>query len=151
MHVCEARAQCLSDPVVSADEIFTVVNVMPLPIWAVWIFAPRSALARWLAASWWPWATLACIYVATLAVALVHEPSGSFSSLAGVMALFDSRWGALAGWVHYLCFDLFVGRWMVNDAPEAGYRLAGPLFLALMAGPAGLLTYLAGRAWFQRQ
>lgn len=135
----------------SADDLFTVVNVMPLPIWAVWIFAPRSTLARRLAASWWPWVTLACIYVATLAVALTSEPSGSFTSLAGVMGLFDWRWGALAGWVHYLCFDLFVGRWIVNDAPDGGHRLAVPLVLTLMVGPAGWLTYMAGRAWFRGQ
>lgn len=134
---------------VSAAQVFSVVNVLPLPIWAVWMLAPRSPLARWLARSFWPWTVLAAIYAVALAVAVVHEPAGSFTSLAGVMALFDSPWGALAGWVHYLCFDLFVGRWIVNDAPGGGHRLAVPLFLTLMVGPVGLLTYLGGRRFFQ--
>jgi hypothetical protein len=72
-----------------------------------------------------------------------------FGSLDGVMKLFASPWAALAGWVHYLCFDLFVARWILNDAPDAGYRLAPILFLTLMFGPAGLLCYLALRSWLQ--
>ncbi len=65
------------------------------------------------------------------------------------MALFDNPWGALAGWVHYLCFDLFVGRFIMNDAPEGGYRLAPVLFLTLMAGPVGFLLYGVARGFFR--
>ena len=133
----------------SPAEVFSVVNVLPLPIWAVWILAPRSGLARALARSFVPWIVLAAIYAAALGIALTSDTGGSFTSLAGVMAFFDSPWGALAGWVHYLCFDLFVGRWIVNDAPEGGHRLAVPLFLTLMVGPVGLLTYLGGRSFFR--
>jgi hypothetical protein len=61
------------------------------------------------------------------------------------MGLFRSEWAALAGWVHYLCFDLFVARWIMNDAPDAGYWLTPILFLTLMFGPIGLLCYLAAR------
>ena len=61
------------------------------------------------------------------------------------MALFQSRWMTLAGWTHYLCFDLFVARWIMNDAPDAGYWLTPILFLTLMFGPIGLLCYLAVR------
>ena len=74
---------------------------------------------------------------------------GDFSSLKGVMRLFDSEIGTFVGWVHYLCFDLFVGRWIMNDAPQGGYRLAPVLFLTLMFGPAGLLSYLIGRSFFR--
>jgi hypothetical protein len=65
------------------------------------------------------------------------------------MRLFENPWGALAGWVHYLCFDLFVGRWIMNDAPDGGYRLAPVLFLTLMLGPVGLLLYTIGRRFFR--
>jgi hypothetical protein len=130
--------------------IFSVVNLLPLPIWFIWIAAPRSAAARWLAQTLWPWQLLATIYLATLLIALSDQPSGGgFGSLAAVMRLFDSEWGTLAGWVHYLCFDLFVARWIVNDAPNGGYRLAPVLFLTLMFGPIGLLVYTLGRTVFQ--
>jgi hypothetical protein len=51
--------------------------------------------------------------------------------------------------LHYLCFDLFVARWMMNDAPDAGYRLVPVLVLTLLFGPAGLLCYLAMRSSLQ--
>jgi hypothetical protein len=135
----------------TASGLFSAVNVMPLPIWAIWMLAPRSRLARSLAASLWPWAFLAAVYTAGVAYALATGgfADGSFSSLEGVMRLFDSPTATLIGWVHYLCFDLFVGRWIMNDAPQGGYRLAPVLFLTLMFGPAGLLVYIAGRDFFR--
>jgi hypothetical protein len=133
-----------------AATIFQLANVMPLPVWALWILAPRSQAARALARSTWPWALLAALYTGLVLVALTHglDPA-AFGSLDGVRKLFASPWVALAGWVHYLCFDLFVARWMMNDAPDAGYRLAPILLLTLVFGPVGLLCYLAVRSWFQ--
>jgi hypothetical protein len=136
----------------SPEALFSIVNLLPLPIWALWILAPRSGAARALAASLWPFQLLAALYAICLAVALFGGGSAGapdFGSLAGVMALFDDPWGALAGWVHYLCFDLFVARWIMADAPDGGYRLAPVLFLTLMAGPVGLLIYTAARRFFR--
>ena len=123
--------------------VFSVANVLPLPVWGVWILAPRSRAARHLADSLWPFAVIAALYAALLIVGFVTggAEGGSFSSLEGVMAIFASPWGALAGWVHYLCFDLFVGRWIVRDAREPGYLLAPILLLTLMLGPVGFLTW----------
>jgi hypothetical protein len=44
-----------------AATIFQLANVMPLPVWALWILAPRSQAARALARSTWPWALLAAL------------------------------------------------------------------------------------------
>jgi ABA4-like protein len=129
------------------DQLFQIVNVAPMPIWLLWIAAPASRLSRNVARATWPWLILAAAYLGFLTVALVQgglDPR-QFGSLAGVMQLFDSRWGTLAGWTHYLCFDLFVARWIMNDAPDAGYWLSPILFLTLMFGPVGLLCYLAVR------
>jgi len=137
------------------ETVFQIANVLPLPVWALWILAPRSAPSRALAASLWPWQALAALYALCLAIALtVGAPADArgapdFGSLPGVMALFDQPWGALTGWVHYLCFDLFVARWIVNDAPDGGYRLAPVLLFTLMAGPVGLLLYTLGRRFFR--
>ena len=39
----------------------------------------------------------------------IRRAEGGFGSLADVMRLFDSPTVALAGWIHYLAFDLLVG------------------------------------------
>ncbi len=130
-----------------AARVFQVMNVLPLPVWIVWLAAPASSLARTLARSLWPWAILAGAYTVLLLVALATSglDPRAFGTLDGVMHLFDARWTTVAGWTHYLCFDLFVARWIMNDAPDAGYWLTPILLLTLMFGPAGLLCYLAVR------
>jgi hypothetical protein len=129
------------------SSVFRVVNVLPLPVWALWMVAPSSGLSRTVARSLWPFAILGGLYVTFIAVTFTAgAPEGAgFGSLEGVMRFFDSEWGTVAGWTHYLCFDLFVARWIMNDAPDAGYWLTPILLLTLMFGPAGLLCYLAVR------
>jgi hypothetical protein len=58
---------------------------------------------------------LAAIYVA-LVIATPTQGERGFSSLASVRTRFDNDWGVLAGWTHYLAFDLFAGGWEVRDA-----------------------------------
>ncbi|EDM78433.1 hypothetical protein PPSIR1_06276 [Plesiocystis pacifica SIR-1] len=131
--------------------VFSIVNALPMPIWLTWMFAPRSKLARYFADALWPWLILAACYLALLGYALsLPGNGGNFSSLAGVMQGFTNEWAALAGWTHYLCFDLFVARWMIRDAPEAGYKLSPILVLTLMFGPVGLLVYAALRGWLTK-
>ena len=134
------------------DTAFQVVQLLPLPIWFVWIVLPRSGAARHLATVLWPWVVLAAVYLACFVVALTSEGKlrpDSFASLSGVMGLLASPWGALTGWVHYLCFDTFVARWMVNQAPNAGYKLAPVLVATMMFGPIGLLLFSAARRWLR--
>ncbi|GAA5315147.1 MAG: ABA4-like family protein [Candidatus Pelagadaptatus aseana] len=69
---------------------------------------------------------------------------GSFWSLKGVMSLFKSPRVVLAGWVHYLAFDLMIGLFIAVDAARVDinhWHLIPTLFLTLMFGPAGLLSY----------
>jgi len=92
---------------------------------------------------------LAVIYVG-LVVATLGGSEGGFSSLAGVSAMFDNPWMLLAGWTHYLAFDLFVGGWEVRDAQRRGipHLLIVPaLILTFLLGPAGLLLYAMIRWW----
>ena len=69
---------------------------------------------------------------------------GSFWSLKGVMGLFQSPRAVLAGWIHYLAFDLMIGLYILNDAVInniAHWMLIPCLLLTLLFGPAGLLAY----------
>jgi hypothetical protein len=66
-----------------------------------------------------------------------------------VSALFSNPWVLLAGWTHYLAFDLFIGGWEVRDAQRRGIPhlfIVPALVLTFLFGPAGLLLYLAIRS-----
>jgi hypothetical protein len=68
--------------------------------------------------------------------------------------LFENRWALLAGWTHYLAFDLFVGTWEVRDARASGipHLLVLPcLGLTFLFGPAGWLLYMALRAGYTKR
>lgn len=78
---------------------------------------------------------------------------GGFGSLEALTILFSHPAAALAGWVHYLVFDLFVGAWEVRDARRRQLNhllVLLPLFLTLMAGPMGLLLYILIRSAFRK-
>jgi hypothetical protein len=130
-----------------ADAIFRVANLFVVPGWLLLVFAPRW---RWSARLVGPVlipTILALAYVA-LVVARFGRGEGGFGSLDGVAALFADRWVLLAGWIHYLAFDLVVGSWEVRDAGRLGipHVLVVPCLVVTFAfGPAGLLVYLAVR------
>jgi hypothetical protein len=85
------------------------------------------------------------------AIVLAHWASGQggFDSLVSVERLFQNRWLLLAGWVHYLAFDLLLGAWQVRTARREGiaYLALLPCLLAtFLFGPAGYLLFQLLRA-----
>ena len=130
----------------TAEQLFSILNLMTMAAWLPLLFLPRKRWASTVVPVTVP-VLLGVIY-AILLVASLGESEGGFSSLAGVSALFDNDWALLAGWTHYLAFDLFIGGWEVRDAQQRGipHLLVVPaLVLTFLAGPAGLLLYLAVR------
>jgi hypothetical protein len=72
-----------------------------------------------------------------------------FDSLSNVMLLFTKPEIALAGWIHYLAFDLFVGSWEVRTARAERIPLLivlPCLLLTFLFGPAGYLVFTGLRA-----
>ena len=129
------------------EGVFSVCNMLALVGWLLLLAVPRHRLATAIAGIVIP-LTLASIYLA-LFVLHARESSGGFSSLAAVAQLFENRWLLLAGWVHYLAFDLFIGAWETRDAMARGVRrllLAPCLVMTFMLGPIGLLGYHLVRA-----
>lgn len=131
------------------DSLFSLANNLVLPAWLLLIFAPGWQWTQRLVHAAWIPLLLGGAY-AGLAFMGPGAPEGAnFSTLPGVMRLFDSPVGALAGWIHYLVFDLFVGAWESRDARrrEISHLWVVPcLLLTFLLGPAGLLLYLAIRA-----
>lgn len=113
--------------------------------WAILILGPR----RWRALNAIPAYAIPALLSAGYAVLILlyfGRGEGGFSSLAAVAQLFESPPLLLAGWVHYLAFDLFVGAWIARRADAMGMNrlLQAPiLFATFMLGPIGLLIFLA--------
>ena len=135
------------------DMIFGFANAWALLGWVILALAPKREIVVpivFFAGS----VLLACLYaglIIPLMAGLISDggptgrPAADFSSLAGVMALFDSPGGATIGWIHYLAFDLFVGTWISRNADRhrvSRWFQIPILFFTLMAGPIGLLLYL---------
>jgi hypothetical protein len=132
---------------VSPESLFSLAGVLAAGGWILLAALPRWRWTMGIAAVFLP-LTLAGLYLGLVVVHLIGA-EGGFGSLEQVARLFENRWLLLAGWVHYLAFDLFVGAWEVRDAQ----RLALPhlavlpcLALTLFAGPVGLLAYFLVRA-----
>lgn len=85
---------------------------------------------------------------AGLILAFWSGAEGGFGSLADVALLFGNPWLLLAGWLHYLCFDLFVGAWIVRRARAEGVAhgfVLPCLALTFLFGPVGYLAFGALR------
>ena len=130
------------------DLIFLICNLLFLVPWSLLVFAPTwKGTQRLIHAIWIP-ALASLVYAWALFTGTSSSEGGGFTTLQGVMTLFTSPHAVLAGWVHYLIFDLFIGAWEVRDAQRRGIRhgfVVPCLVLTLMLGPLGLLTYLSLR------
>jgi hypothetical protein len=137
---------------VTPDVIFGFCNNVAVVGWLLLIVAGRK---RWAS-------SLVTAVLIPLALAAVYsiliplhwgEGKGSFNTLSGVATLFSNRWLLLAGWIHYLAFDLFIGNWEVRDAirNRIPHWVVIPfLVLTFLFGPVGLLSYFVLRFAMRR-
>ena len=130
------------------DMIFSAASIVALSGWAGLVLLPgRRIVADTITALAIP-ALLAVAYSGIVA-AFFAGAQGGFSSIGAVRQLFQSDALLLAGWLHYLAFDLFVGSWEVRTARAEGipHLLVLPcLALTFLFGPMGLLAFLIVRA-----
>ena len=125
---------------------------MVLPCWLLLLFAPA-----------WRWSQRLATFVAPLLLAVAYvyllltaqtPPGAGFNSLAQVALLFSARQALLAGWLHYLAFDLFTGAWEARDAVQLGmsqWLVLPCLVLTFLFGPFGLACYLLLRLGLRRR
>lgn len=135
------------------ETLFPAANMLAMAGWAALLVAPRNRIVtRHLAGLGIP-ALLSAAYAALFAL---HAPGaeGGFSSLAGVRALFADDGVLLAGWLHYLAFDLFLGACTCRRGAAEGMN---PWLLRLrlpptfLLGPVGLLLFLGLRTTIVRE
>jgi Domain of unknown function (DUF4281) len=136
----------------TAEQIFSIANLMAVLCWILLAALPDR---RWVTDGVTGKAVPAVFAAAYIAIVLIVFPRahGSFSTLAGVAALFANPWLLLGGWLHYLAFDLLIGTWEARDSIEWGvprWVLIPCLFLTLMFGPMGWIAYKVAAQWGSR-
>lgn len=137
------------------ETVFQVSNLLVVPFWLLMILLPHWRWTQRIMASLWTVVPAALLYAilvvpgfAMLLAELANPSAGSIAALLGTPE------GATIGWVHFLAFDLFVGRWAYLDSRVQGFSawLVSPvLFFVFMFGPFGLLLYLALRGLMLRR
>ena len=122
--------------------------------WLILIFAPRRlpyglgtlivALPRFII----PFG-ISLLYAGFAMTYFFSVEGGGFGSLDEVAVLLGKPEMLLAGWVHYLAFDLFIGGWIAVEADKIGLNrvVQAPILVAtFMLGPIGLAIFLAIKA-----
>ena len=130
------------------DVLFQIANPLALVGWIALASSPLAPRAAQLVAGMVVPLVLSAGYTAVV-LAFWSSADGGFDSLANVARLFESRWLLLAGWVHYLVFDLLVGAWVVRTERREGiaHLLVLPCLAAtFLFGPAGYLLFQGLRA-----
>jgi hypothetical protein len=133
--------------------VFSFTSSLAMLGWLVLLLAPR----RWSVFAWLPrWLVPGAIAVVYTALMGAHfaASGGGYGSIAEVRQLFTSDPVLVAGWGHYLAFDLLIGVLLADRMDRVGVPrlLQTPVLLAtFMFGPAGwllgLVTEAVARSW----
>ncbi len=129
----------------SPTEVFSIVNTIALPMWLLMIVVPKWKATRFLMDYKVIPLLLALVYAFYIFQALRIGGWMDFGSLDAVMTLFTEENALLAGWVHYLAFDLLVGMWILDENKKLGIHqlLLVPCLLGtFMFGPLGFLLFM---------
>jgi hypothetical protein len=127
----------------STQREFMAITSAALPLWLAMILFPRSAMTRRLMAASTPLLTaMGAAYAGLLARAALQEglPRNLFDG-DGWRGVLASPQGFATGWMHFVVFDLFVGRWIWETALAEGRRCRVALVFACLAGPIGLMVF----------
>lgn len=135
------------------DLVFSICNTLVLPQWLLMIVAPKWKSSQWLIKNPVIPIALSLVYIAFFASVFGVE-GGGFGSLQEVKQLFSADGAVVAGWVHYLAFDLLIGSWALKDSQSRGinhFIIIPCLLLCFMAGPVGWLLYFCIRSFIKNK
>lgn len=136
------------------ETFFQLSTLLVAPFWSLMIFAPKWEWTKRITASPWIAAPPAFIFAA-LTIPDLPEliPSLMQPSLDMIMDMFSTPKSALAVWMYFLGFDLFLGRWIYLETRERSRSLIWSgvmLAITFMFGPLGFLVYLIDRTFISR-
>ena len=126
------------------DQLFGICNLIALSGWLILIFLPG-----WYSSDKFILGIvitlLSIVYTSLIINHFSLSNLRAFGSLDGILTLFQNPYMLLAGWVHYLAFDLLAGIFIRKNAVIHGIKhwiLIPCLLLTFFLGPVGLLLYL---------
>lgn len=126
------------------EALFLMASLAVVPGWALLVLVPhRRRLQRQVNLGVIP-VFLGAVYAALFPLAWMAAPEGGFGSLSALRALVDADPRILlAGWLHWIAFDLIIGtlllwRLRARGLPQA--LILVPLALVFLAGPLGWLV-----------
>jgi hypothetical protein len=128
------------------EQLFSMAGFLAMAGWILLLILPRHPIAQRVAGITVP--LILSVGYLILIARHFRGAEGGFGSLADVAMLFQKRELLLAGWIHYLAFDLFIGAWETRDAQRNGlpHLVVIPcLVMTFLLGPIGLLFYFAIR------
>lgn len=130
---------------VDVETLFSWSGNLAMIGWLLLVFSPRR----------WEWVLftagivipglLSTLYGGLVMAHFAGAEGGGYGSLGEVRALFARDEALLAGWVHYLAFDLAIGAMIARRADASGLtRLVQIpiLFFTFMFGPLGFLLFI---------
>ena len=138
----------------TASLMFQICNVLVMPQWLLMMAAPKWHVTQWIVKSKIFPIILGFIYIYYIVGLFSVGGFKNFTSLEGIKSLFSTDDVILAGWIHFLAFDLFVGAWMWQNAQTRHvphFWLIPALLLTWFVGPVGLLFYLGVRLMYPPQ
>jgi hypothetical protein len=123
--------------------VFSIVSAIAALQWVLLILLPKWKVTQRLASHLAVPLLLSAIYCIYIA-GFFNIHGGGFGSIQEVRTLFRDDNLLLAGWVHYLAFDLLIGFSIIKSAQAnaISHWLVIPcLALTFMFGPCGYLLY----------
>lgn len=130
------------------DTLFSLASGIAALGWAILILAPRRIAVLGVTVRLAIPLALSLLYT-VLILGHFAVAGGGYGSIAEVRALFSSDPVLLAGWTHYLAFDLLVGVLVADRMDRVGlHRLlqAPILLLVFLFGPVGFVLALIAEA-----
>lgn len=125
------------------NSLFSFTNSLALIGWLILMFLPfwknRDQYVLSLVI-----VLLAVVYSVLILPGFNRQMLNDFGSLDGIARLFTNQSALLAGWIHYLAFDLLAGIYIIKNAAklQLNHWIIAPFLLfTFLLGPFGLLLY----------
>lgn len=132
----------------TTSAVFQFANTIAMLMWVLMILLPNWKGTRFLVDYKLVPILLSGLYIIYIVQSVQGGGSMDFSSLESVKKLFTVEIAVLAGWLHYLAFDLVVGMWILdqNRVLKINHLILVPCLLgAFIFGPVGFLLYMIVR------